>query len=226
MHNPWDLNRIAGGSSGGTAAAVAASLCFGAVGTDTGGSNRIPAACCGVVGLKPTYGVISTRGVIPVSSSFDHVGPMCRTVADTALLFRAMTDHRVAVDCRPLNSLPVSNLRIGVIQTPRTLCDDTPIDPEIKAAVDVAIGMILLLVAEVQEMELPNPEQLGRLIDFENYAFHAQDPRAEHPSATIRARETRSSPGRKSRRQSRRNCAAILTSIARRSKTRSRVLTW
>jgi Asp-tRNA(Asn)/Glu-tRNA(Gln) amidotransferase A subunit family amidase len=78
------------------------------------------------------------------------------------------------VDCRPENPLPVSNLRIGVIQTPRTLCDDTPIDPEIKAAVDVAIGAIRPLVAEVHEMELPNPEQLGRLIDFENYAFHAQ----------------------------------------------------
>ncbi len=174
VHNPWDLERIAGGSSGGTGAAVAASLCFGAVGTDTGGSNRIPAACCGVVGLKPTYGVVSTRGLIPVSLAFDHVGPMCRTVADTALMFRAMTDHRIAQECRTDPSPPISNLRLGVIKAPRNLCDDTAIDPEIKAAVGAAIGAIRPLVAEVREVELPNPEQLGRLIDYETYAFHAQ----------------------------------------------------
>jgi aspartyl-tRNA(Asn)/glutamyl-tRNA(Gln) amidotransferase subunit A len=174
VHNPWDLGRIAGGSSGGTAAAVAASLCFGAVGTDTGGSNRIPAACCGVVGLKPTYGVVSTRGVIPVSPAFDHVGPMCRTVADTALMFRAMTDHHITQECRTDSSPTISKLRLGVIKVPRSLCDDTPIDPEIKTAVEAAIGAIRPLVAEVREVELPNPEQLGRLIDYESYAFHAQ----------------------------------------------------
>ena len=172
VHNPWDLERIAGGSSGGTGAAVSASLCFGAVGTDTGGSNRIPAACCGVVGLKPTYGVVSTRGVVPVSNAFDHVGPMCRTVADAALMFRAMTDHRVAQETDPPPAL--SDLRVGVIKAPRTLCDDTPIDPEIKAAVEAAIDAIRPLVAEVREVDLPNPEQLGRLIDYEGYAFHAQ----------------------------------------------------
>jgi aspartyl-tRNA(Asn)/glutamyl-tRNA(Gln) amidotransferase subunit A len=175
VHNPWDLERIAGGSSGGTGAAVAASLCFGAVGTDTGGSNRIPAACCGVVGLKPTYGVVSTRGVIPVSSAFDHVGPMCRTVADTALMFRAMTDHRIAHECRTDPLPAISNLRVGVIKSPRSLCDDTAVDPEIKAAVEAAIGVIRPLVAEVREVELPNPEQLGRLIDYEGYVFHAQN---------------------------------------------------
>jgi aspartyl-tRNA(Asn)/glutamyl-tRNA(Gln) amidotransferase subunit A len=174
VHNPWDLERIAGGSSGGSGAAVAASLCFGAVGTDTGGSNRIPAACCGVVGLKPTYGVVSTHGVIPVSTSFDHVGPMCRTVADTALMFRAMTDHRIAQECRTDPPPAISNFRVGVIKAPRSLCDDTSIDPEIKAAVEAAIDVIRPLVAEVREVELPNPEQLGRLIDYESYAFHAQ----------------------------------------------------
>ena len=174
VHNPWDLERIAGGSSGGTGAAVAVSLCFGAVGTDTGGSNRIPAACCGVVGLKPTYGVVSPRGVIPVSSAFDHVGPMCRTVADTALMFRAMTDHRIAQECRTDPPRAISSLRVGVIKAPRSLCDDTPIVPEIKAAVGAAIDVIRPLVAEVREVELPNPEQLGRLIDYESYAFHEQ----------------------------------------------------
>ena len=172
VHNPWDLARVAGGSSGGTGAAVAASLCFGAVGTDTGGSNRIPAACCGVVGLKPSYSVVSTRGVIPVSGAFDHVGPMCRTVRDTALLFRAMTDHRVAAEFKPEALPTVSKLRLGVIRDPRGLCDDAPVDPEIKAAVETAIDALRPLVVEVREMELPHPDRLGRLIDFEFYAFH------------------------------------------------------
>src|SRR5262245_35854142 len=82
VHNPWMLERNAGGSSGGSAAAVAAELCFGALGTDTGGSIRGPASFCGIVGFKPTYGRVSIRGVIPLSWSLDHVGPMCRTVED------------------------------------------------------------------------------------------------------------------------------------------------
>lgn len=173
VHNPWDLERITGGSSGGTAAAVAASLCFGAVGTDTGGSNRIPAACCGIVGLKPTYGVVSTDGIVPVSRSFDHVGPMCRTVTDTALMFRAMTKHGVARDCDP-DALPsVSKLRVGVFRTPGILCDDLPVQEEVQAAVDAAISVIRRLVAEVRETKLPAPNNLGRLIDAEAYAFHA-----------------------------------------------------
>src|SRR5688572_28218939 len=83
VRNPWDVERIAGGSSGGSAASVAAGLCFGAIGSDTGGSVREPAAFCGLVGLKPTYGRVSTRGVFPLSISLDHVGPLCRTVTDT-----------------------------------------------------------------------------------------------------------------------------------------------
>ena len=88
VRNPWDNERIAGGSSGGSAAAVASGMCFGALGTDTGGSVREPAAFCGIVGLKPTYGRVSTRGVFPLSPSLDHVGPLCRNVIDTALLLQ------------------------------------------------------------------------------------------------------------------------------------------
>jgi aspartyl-tRNA(Asn)/glutamyl-tRNA(Gln) amidotransferase subunit A len=87
VHNPWQLEHIAGGSSGGSGAAVAAGLCYGAMGSDTGGSIRQPAAYCGIVGLKPTYGLVSTRGVVPLSWRWDHVGALCRTVADTALPF-------------------------------------------------------------------------------------------------------------------------------------------
>ncbi|PYX57883.1 MAG: hypothetical protein DMG73_11950 [Acidobacteria bacterium] len=90
VHNPWNLAHITGGSSGGSAAAVAAGLGYGAIGTDTAGSVRLPAACCGVVGLKPTYGRISTRGVIPLSWSLDHVGPITTTVADAAIVLQAI----------------------------------------------------------------------------------------------------------------------------------------
>jgi aspartyl-tRNA(Asn)/glutamyl-tRNA(Gln) amidotransferase subunit A len=88
--NPWDLARIPGGSSGGSAAALAAGLCLGAIGTDTAGSIRIPAALCGVSGLKPTHGRVSRAGVVPFSWSLDHVGPMARTAADLALLLQAI----------------------------------------------------------------------------------------------------------------------------------------
>jgi aspartyl-tRNA(Asn)/glutamyl-tRNA(Gln) amidotransferase subunit A len=91
--NPWDTACITGGSSSGSAAAVAAGAVYGALGSDTGGSIRIPAACCGLVGLKPTYGRVSRYGAMPLSASFDHVGPLCRTVRDTALVTRALAGH-------------------------------------------------------------------------------------------------------------------------------------
>ena len=92
-HNPWDIARVPGGSSGGSAAAVAARMVPGALGTDTGGSVRGPAAICGVVGMKPTYGRIGVRGVYPNAPSLDHVGPLTRTVADCALLLQAIAGH-------------------------------------------------------------------------------------------------------------------------------------
>lgn len=171
VHNPWNFDRVAGGSSGGCGAAVAAGLCFGAVGTDTGGSIRIPAACCGIVGLKPTYGVVSAHGTIPISSSFDHVGPMCRCVTDTALMFRAMTGHPVTTECDPEAPPFVSGFRVGVLRLSGQICD-APVDPEVQAAVDAAIEVIRSLVAEVREADLPMPE-LGTLIDAEAWNFHA-----------------------------------------------------
>jgi aspartyl-tRNA(Asn)/glutamyl-tRNA(Gln) amidotransferase subunit A len=101
--NPWDLNRITGGSSGGSGAALAAGLCYGSLGSDTGGSIRVPAALCGIVGLKPTFGRVSTRGVIPLSWSLDHAGPMARTVRDVALLLT----HIAGYDTGDLNSANV-----------------------------------------------------------------------------------------------------------------------
>ncbi|HEY6075173.1 MAG TPA: amidase, partial [Anaerolineales bacterium] len=92
-HNPWDTSRIAGGSSGGSAVAVASGMVLGALGTDTGGSIRIPASLCGVVGLKPTYGRVSVRGVFPLSWNLDHVGPLARTVRDAALMLQVLAGH-------------------------------------------------------------------------------------------------------------------------------------
>src|SRR5215470_4979129 len=88
--NPWNTAHITGGSSSGSAAAVAAGLCYGAIGTDTAGSIRLPAACCGITGIKPSYGLVSTRGIIPLSWSLDHVGPMARTAADAAIMLQAI----------------------------------------------------------------------------------------------------------------------------------------
>jgi aspartyl-tRNA(Asn)/glutamyl-tRNA(Gln) amidotransferase subunit A len=92
VHNPWNPEVIAGGSSGGSAAAVAAGLGYAAIGTDTAGSIREPAALCGVVGLKPTYGRVSAQGVIPLSESLDHVGPITASVADATVVFRALAE--------------------------------------------------------------------------------------------------------------------------------------
>src|SRR5207249_11834356 len=91
--NPWNLRHIPGGSSGGSAASVAAGMSPGAIGSDTGGSIRIPSACCGATGLKPTYGRVSTYGVIPLSWSLDHVGPLARSAEDCAILFDAIASY-------------------------------------------------------------------------------------------------------------------------------------
>src|SRR5947209_9285943 len=93
VKNPWNPAHITGGSSSGSAAAVAAGLCYGAIGTDTAGSIRLPAACCGIVGLKPSYGLVSTRGVVPLSFSHDHAGPMTRRVTDAALMLQVIASY-------------------------------------------------------------------------------------------------------------------------------------
>src|SRR6202162_2740471 len=119
VHNPWNTAHVAGGSSGGGAASVAADLGFAAVGTDTAGSIRLPAAFCGIVGLKPTYGRVSTRGGIPLSPSYDHVGPIANSVYDAALMLQVMTGRASADPCAEpsfisaFDELP-PNLRVGV----------------------------------------------------------------------------------------------------------------
>lgn len=123
--NPWDVNRIPGGSSGGSAAAVSASLCLGSLGTDTSGSIRLPASFCGVVGLKPTYGRVSRNGVLTLSWTLDHVGPITRTVKDAAIILQAIAGYDPkdsATSSRPVPNYPaqlstdLTGLRIAVIK--------------------------------------------------------------------------------------------------------------
>lgn len=159
VHNPWDVDRIAGGSSGGSAAAVASGMCFAALGTDTGGSVREPAAFCGIVGLKPTYGRVSMRGVFPLSPSLDHVGPLCRNVVDTALVLQVIAGYDkfdpATVDLPVDSYAEVLNTtvkpRVGIVRRP--YFDD--LDPEIESAFARALQHLKDLSADVLEVDLP-----------------------------------------------------------------------
>ncbi|MBX5466981.1 MAG: amidase [Firmicutes bacterium] len=153
--NPWDRNRLVGGSSGGSAAAVAARMAVAALGTDTAGSVRIPAAFTGVVGLKPTYGRISRRGVVPLSWSLDHVGPLARTVADTARVFWAMArpdPKDPTTVSRPHRPLP-EPLRVGVVEPSPDLA--LPWDPEVASLVKTAAGWLEAAGARLVPTTLP-----------------------------------------------------------------------
>jgi aspartyl-tRNA(Asn)/glutamyl-tRNA(Gln) amidotransferase subunit A len=175
VYNPWDPTRIAGGSSGGSAASVAAGLGFAAVGTDTAGSIRLPAAYCGVVGVKPTYGRVSTRGVVPLSSSYDHVGPITTSVYDAALMLQVMSayDSAEPFTNRPARSLVSAfdefptNLRVGV---PRAFFFDD-LHPEIADAINRAIQIFADLHAEIRDIKLEVPTD-RTLASAEAYAYH------------------------------------------------------
>jgi aspartyl-tRNA(Asn)/glutamyl-tRNA(Gln) amidotransferase subunit A len=183
VHNPWNIGHIAGGSSGGSAAAVASGLCYAAIGTDTAGSIREPAALCGCVGIKPTYGRVSARGVIPLSWSLDHVGPMAATVGDAAVLLQAIAGYDPLDVCSA--DVPVSdyvsacvsalgdgvkNLRVGI---PRAHFYDD-LDDEVRAAVEQALVVIGTLVAEVREIQVEVSSD--RTVQAaESYAYHADN---------------------------------------------------
>ena len=161
--NPWDLSRVPGGSSGGSAAAVAADEAFGALGSDTGGSIRQPAALCGVVGLKPTYGRVSRFGLVAFASSLDQIGPVTKTVRDAALIMNAIAGHDLQ-DSTSLNA-PVPDhvaslgndlrgVRLGV---PKEYMIEG-IDPQVRAAIDAAVKQLNSLGAEIVEVSLPSTE--------------------------------------------------------------------
>lgn len=166
-HNPWDLERISGGSSGGSAAALAAGLCLGALGSDTGGSIRIPSSLCGVVGLKPTYGRVSLRGVIPLSWNLDHVGPMARRVRDIALILGVIAGYDPA-DPYSVN-VPVQDylphLGDGVRGWRIALASDeffARADPEVLDAVAEAARVFANLGAQVNEVEFNGGREAAR----------------------------------------------------------------
>ncbi len=183
VHNPWNAGHIAGGSSGGSAAAVAAGLCYAATGTDTAGSIREPAALCGCVGIKPTYGRVSARGVIPLSWSLDHVGPLAATVGDAAIVLQAIAGYDALDLCSA--DVPVSDyvstvvsgrsegtksLRVGI---PRAYFYDE-LDDEVRAAVEKALAVIGTLVAHVRDVQVEVSSD--RTVQAaESFAYHAEN---------------------------------------------------
>lgn len=175
VRNPWALDRNPGGSSGGSAAAVAASLCYGALGTDTGGSIRTPASYCGIVGLKPTYGLVSIRGIIPLVLSLDHCGPMTRSVADAALMLQVLAGYDrldiASVEHAPENyvqalSAPVKSLRVGVARVP--FFDH--LDGDVAKAIDGALTVLGTLTSSMTDVVLPTTRDV--VLGGEMYAYH------------------------------------------------------
>ena len=160
VHNPWALDRVTGGSSSGSAGAVATRMCFGALGTDSGGSVRLPASWCSLVGLKPTDGLVSNTGIIPSVATLDSCGPIARTVEDAALLFGQMVGYdpldarSVASPVRDYAALarqPVKLLRVGI---PRKGFFDE-VDPQVARAVEAALAVIAKLTGGIKDVKLP-----------------------------------------------------------------------
>ena len=183
--NPWSLDRVPGGSSSGSGVAVAAGLCLGSLGSDTGASIRSPASLCGVVGLKPTYGLVSRRGAVPVSWSRDHVGPICGSVEDAAIMLQAIAGHdprdptsaKVDVpDYRGTLGRGAENLRVGVPW--RWFDRAEKVDSETQAAVREAIKVLQGLGMEVVEVSTAPFEAaddvLHTIISAEAFTYHEQ----------------------------------------------------
>src|SRR6266850_763536 len=177
VRNPWALERNPGGSSGGSAAAIATDLCYAALGTDTGGSIRTPASFCGVVGLKPTYGLVSIRGIIPLTLSLDHCGPLVRTVEDAAIILNVLAGYDkldIASVEHPKEDYvagmqqPVSGLRIGI---PRAPFFDL-VDADVGKAVEDAIGVLARMTKSVKDCTLPSTRNI--VLAGESYAYHEE----------------------------------------------------
>jgi aspartyl-tRNA(Asn)/glutamyl-tRNA(Gln) amidotransferase subunit A len=184
--NPWNLERSPGGSSGGSAVAVATGMCFGALGSDTGGSIRLPAALCGITGFKPTYGAVSAKGVAPLAWSLDHVGPMCRSAGDAALMMHALTGRQVRLQAADLRTL-----KLGI---PRAVYYEG-IDRETAETVAASTEALAQMTAGAREITMPPlgaagdlpefPEAYIRVISAEAHAFHEEmlrlHPERYHP---------------------------------------------
>jgi len=188
--NPWNPERCSGGSSSGSGVAVAAGLALGAIGTDTGGSIRLPAGCCGVTGLKPTYGRVSRAGAMALSWSNDHLGPMARSAQDCALMLQviagadpldATASLRAVPDYLAGLEAPIAGIRLGV---PENFFFQG-VDPEMVAAVRAAAVTLGSLGAEVREIRLPDPQVMNDVTQIisrsESAAIHA-GPMRERPA--------------------------------------------
>ena len=172
--NPWSTDRITGGSSGGSAGAVALGLGVGSLGSDTGGSIRIPASLCGIVGLKPTYGRVSLRGVVPLSWSLDHAGPMAQTVEDVSILLQAVNarTHTRPVDQITREVKEIKDVRVGI---PKTYFWEN-LAPEVDTAIRAAVRNLEKLGAQLIEVDLPRvATQRGvwlQIASPEVYSYH------------------------------------------------------
>ncbi len=189
VHNPWNPDHVPGGSSGGSGAAIAVGSCLGTLGSDTGGSIRIPASLCGVVGLMPTFGRVSRQGVLPLSWTLDHVGPLAKTVQDSALILNAIAGHDLADpgsadvavdDYTSALGRDIRSLRVGVVRDPFwKYCDD-----EVTAACEAALQVLQDLGATVSELEMPLSAANGgrrlSIILAEAAAYHDKM-LADHP---------------------------------------------
>ena len=186
--NPWNPAHHPGGSSSGSGAGLAAGLFPLALGTDTGGSVRHPASACGIVGLKPTYGLVSRRGVFPLAFTLDHVGPMARSVADAALLLEAIAGHDPADPGSAASQTPsysrqlargVKSLRVGYVRHFHTsgLSGDQQADPEVAAALDDVAATLTRLGAQVRDIALPSLSEFNVtnrvILHAEAWAIHA-----------------------------------------------------
>jgi aspartyl-tRNA(Asn)/glutamyl-tRNA(Gln) amidotransferase subunit A len=189
VHNPWAVDRISGGSSSGSAVAIAAGLCAASVGTDTGGSIRVPSAFCGTVGLKPTFGRVSVFGVMPLAPSFDHVGPITRSVADAATLLSliagrdpldATASPKAVEDFRGAFRKPLRKFRLG---RPRELYWEK-LDPQVRRAAEAAVRDMEKRGAVVQEVSLPHlTESLDAATDIASAeAFHVHEAAGYFPA--------------------------------------------
>lgn len=182
VKNPYDTSKMSGGSSSGSAAAVSTRMCLGAIGTDTSGSVRIPAAFCGIVGMKPTAGLVSKRGVYPLSSTLDHIGPMTKTVEDNALLLNAIAGYDFFdYSSRELHFYSnydeglKESIKGKIIGVPKNFYFEN-LDEEIETAVAASINTFKKLGAEIIELEVPNVSEMIEaqqvILRSEAYAVH------------------------------------------------------